>query len=136
LKRSHQHSDHIRDRTTVLAATKYWNIAAEGYFDRDPGTGTPAGKTACKGFPQSGRLDAYNGISLWVETFATLESLSADGVALDVLGPAAEHGLHQELEKSDELRRTAEARTGNNVLHRRTNLFRCRSIVAALRNRH
>jgi hypothetical protein len=120
----------------VVAATKYRNIAAEGYFDRDRGTGTPAGKTACKGFPQSGRLDAYNGITLWVETFATLESLNADGVALDVLGPAAEHGLHQEVEKSDELRRTAEARTGNNMLHRRTNLFRCRSIVAAVHDRH
>jgi len=69
----------------VVAATKYRNITAEGYFDRDRGTGTPAGKTVCKGFPQSGCFDAYNRITLWVETFATLESLNADGVFLDFL---------------------------------------------------
>jgi hypothetical protein len=111
-------------------------VVAEGYFDRDRETGTLAGEIARKSFPQSGRLNAHNGISLWVETFATLESLNADGVALDVLGPAAEHRLHQEAEKCDELRRAAEARTGNNVLHRGTNLFRRGRIVAFVHTRH
>jgi len=75
----------------VVAATKYRNIAAEGYFDRDRQIGTLACEIARKSFPQSGRLHAHNGITLWVETFATLESLNADGVALYLLGPAAEH---------------------------------------------
>jgi len=74
----------------VLAAAKFRNIAAKWYFNSDREAGALAGEIARKRPPNSGRLDTNNWIDLWVETFATPESLNPNCVALDVLGPAAE----------------------------------------------
>ncbi|MGO8975883.1 MAG: hypothetical protein ACLQNV_20450 [Steroidobacteraceae bacterium] len=120
----------------VLAAAKYRNIAAKGYFNSDWAAGALAGEIARKRPPNPGRLDANNWISLRVETIATPESLNADRVALDVLGLAAERQLDDEAKKSDKLRRPAEGQTDNNTLHRGANLLRRGNVATIVRSLH
>jgi hypothetical protein len=120
----------------VLAATKPRNIAAQWYFDRDRAPGALAGVVAREGSAKPASLDANYWINLGVKTFATPESLNADGVALDSPGFAAEHRLHHEAEKRHELGRTTEAGTDNNTLNGGTNLIRRENVVTVVRSRH
>jgi len=101
----------------------------ERYFNSNRAAGTLASEIGCKRSPNPRRLNANDWIDLRVKTFAASQSLYPDGIAFDIFRLAAECRFYNKAKKRNELRRSAERRTENDMLHRGANLFRRGTIV-------